>query len=60
MKNTSKKAQKAQPIQYFARCEGISCMGPFDTEFQAWQAVMATNGLPVPGAIVWPSMNTKI
>lgn len=43
-----------QTVQWFSRCLGIARIGPFDSQPEATQAVMTTEGLPATGAFVWP------
>jgi len=52
------KHQKKE-VQYFARCELIRRMGPFDSELAAWQAIRGLDGNPAKGAIVWPEQTEK-
>lgn len=39
---------------YLARAKDIKYMGPYETEREAWAAVMGHDGLPAEGALVWP------
>jgi hypothetical protein len=48
----SKPMAKDVRVQYFARCEGIKRMGPFDSDLAAWQAMRGHDGEPVKGAVV--------
>ena len=57
-KESRVKNQKKE-VRYFARCELIRRMGPFDSELAAWQAIRSLDGEPAKGAIVWPEQTEK-
>jgi hypothetical protein len=40
-------------IEYWARANGIKYMGPYETEQDAWRALMTPDDVPAPGACVW-------
>jgi hypothetical protein len=55
MKKAIKK--KAPKIKWWASSDLIRYMGPFDTQLEAWEAMMSSEGdnLPVKGTRVWCS-----
>lgn len=49
-----KRRAKPSPVEWFARANGIKRMGPYPTQIAAWRALFGLDGVPVPGATVWP------
>lgn len=41
--------------RWFARMNGVTQMGPFDSYERAANALMTVDGDPAPGAFVWPN-----
>lgn len=40
-------------VYWYSRCKGVSRMGTFRTQLEAWESVMSLDGTPAPEAAVW-------
>ena len=48
------KRQAEDVVYWYARCRGVSRLGVFRTQLEAWESVMASDGTgPKPEATVW-------
>ncbi len=50
---------KEEAVYWYARCNGVSRMGTYKTQLEAWEAVMSVDGTPAPGATVWCESKTE-
>lgn len=46
----------SESIYWYARIPGVdNFWGPYGSQVEAWKSVMSTEGVPMVGAVVWPT-----